>query len=81
MYAALRDIERSLSLNSTHRLSKQRRIQCLIELGMTEEASRFLDDYSYHHPHDIKFMEKTSKDLKDKEEAGKTGMDIGCVLY
>ena len=76
VYAALRDVETSLSLNSTHRLSKQRRIQCLTELGLTEEACRFLDDYSYQHPHDTKFMERARKDLEEvtrKDGAGTSG--------
>jgi len=82
VYAALRDIETSLSLNPTHRLSKQRRIQCLCELGMTEEAERFLDDYSYQHPHDTKFLDRKRKELKDlkhKDEAGPSGEIIVLI--
>ena len=75
VYAALRDIETSLSLHPTHRLSKQRRIQCLMDLGLKDEVFRFLDDYSYQYPHDTKFTEKTRLELE--EEAHKDGPSSG----
>ena len=43
---------------------------------MMEEAGRFLDDYSYQHPHDTKFMDRMKKELEEanrKDETGTSG--------
>ena len=77
MYAALRDIETSLSLCPTHKLSQQRRIQCLMELGMLEEAQRFLQHYQVDFPADAKFVTRTTKEMeKSKKDRQSSGM---CV--
>ncbi len=76
MYAALRDIETSLSLCPSHKLSQQRRIQCLLELGMVREAGGFLKRYQLDHPSDAKFVAKTSTELEKGKKEADTGM---CV--
>lgn len=76
MYASLRDIETALSLSPSHKLSQQRRIQCLMDLGLNEEAKRFLHGYKLQHPSDSKFVAKTTKDLdKTKKDGPGTGMN------
>ncbi len=78
MYAALRDIETALSLCPSHKLSQQRRVQCLVELGMTEEARSFLQHYQLDHPTDTKFASRMNKELEKGKET-ETGMCGLCV--
>ena len=85
IYAALRDIETSLSLSPSHKLSQQRRIQCLMDLDMHEEANRFLHQYQLDHPSDSKFTNRTKKELeksksiKDGRVQGKLNVKVAFL--
>ena len=63
VYEALRDTERALSLCPSHQKSLRRRIKCLKQLGLVEEARQYLDEYSKDHSEDSSFITQCRRDL------------------
>ena len=69
VYEALRDTERALALCSSHQKSLRRRIKCLRQLGLIEEARQYLDKYNREYSDDSSFITQCRLDI-DKSSEG-----------